>query len=256
MSGKGRLSIVGLGPGDVEWITPQAMAVLNGASDLVGYSTYLDLVPDLTGSPVRHASGNRVEIDRAKQALALARSGRQVALVTSGDPGIFAMASAVWEVLDAEPEDWSELEVEVVPGLSAMQAAAARVGAPLGHDFCVISLSDYHKSQAVIEKRLTHALLGDFVIALYNPASQTRCEMISRALALAAQHRDAATPVILAHDLGRAGERHEVSALSDVAPETIDMRTIVLIGSSRSRVVLRQGCKTVYTPRTYPDEPV
>lgn len=256
MSGKGKLSIVGLGPGDPDWTTPQARQALEDASDLVGYKTYLDLVPDLPGKPERHPSGNRVELDRSVEALDLALSGRKVALVTSGDPGIFAMASAVWEVLEQKPQRWADLEIEVVPGLSAMQAAAARAGAPLGHDFCVISLSDYHKSKAVIEKRLIHALKGDFVIALYNPASLTRRDMITRALEMASEHRAANTPVIIARDLGREGEWHEIALLASVDPEVADMRTIVIIGSSRSRVVERQGRKTVYTPRTYSDEPV
>ena len=256
MSKTGKLSIVGLGPGDPDWITPQALRALEQASDLVGYSTYLDLVPELANKPLRHSSGNRVELDRSVEALDLALGGRNVVLVTSGDPGIFAMASAVWEVLDGEPARWAALEVEVVPGLSAMQAAAARAGAPLGHDFCVISLSDYHKSRKVIEHRLTHALQGDFVIALYNPASLTRREMINRALELAAEYRAAETPVIIARDMGRAGESHDILALQDVDPQVIDMRTIVLIGSTRSRVVERQGGRTVYTPRTYQDEPV
>lgn len=256
MSTSGRLSIVGLGPGDADWITPQARRALGEASDLVGYSTYLDLVPHLPGNPRRHPSGNRVELDRSAEALDLALNGARVVVVTSGDPGIFAMASAVWEMLDNDPARWAGLDIEVVPGLSAMQVAAARAGAPLGHDFCVISLSDYHKSRAVIENRLIHALQGDFVIALYNPASLTRRHMIVRALELAGQYRDGATPVIIARDLGREGEQHQVLDLEAVDPQMIDMRTIVLIGSSRSKVVERQGRRTVYTPRTYPDQPV
>ncbi len=249
------MTIAGLGPGAGEWITPEAMAALAAASDIVGYKTYLDLVPDMASLPRYHPSGNRVEIERAKAALDLAAKGRQVVLVTSGDPGIFAMASAVYEVLDANPGKWPEVDVRVIPGISAMQAAAARAGAPLGHDFCAISLSDIRKPWAVIEKRLKYAAMGDFVIALYNPASKTRREQIGKAIELLRRYRGGKTPVVIAQNLGRKGEAVHISALADIDIDMIDMRTLLIIGSSQSRFVeLSNGAGIVYTPRTYPDE--
>ncbi|HHK73774.1 MAG TPA: precorrin-3B C(17)-methyltransferase [Rhizobiales bacterium] len=246
------LTVLGLGPGAREWITPEAMAALEAASDLVGYQTYLDLVPDLPNAPRFHPSGNRVEIERAREALALAARGRRAVLVTSGDPGIFAMASAVYEVLDKEPENWAGVEVRIVPGISAMQAAAARAGAPLGHDFCVISLSDIRKPWAVVERRLVHAAQGDFVIALYNPASRTRREQIEKAICLLLEHRSAVAPVVIAQNLGRAGERVLLTRLDDVDTSIIDMRSLLIIGSSQSRHVKRQGEREfVYAPRSY-----
>ncbi len=246
------LTVLGLGPGAREWITPEASQALEAASDLVGYRTYLDLVPELESNPRRHASGNRVEIERAREALDLAAGGKRVVLVTSGDPGIFAMASAVYEVLEKEPENWAGVDVRIVPGISAMQAAAARAGAPLGHDFCVISLSDIRKPWAVVENRLVHAARGDFVIALYNPASKTRREQIKKAIALLLEHRSGAAPVVIAQNLGRAGEQVLITRLDEIDADIIDMRTVLIIGSSQSREVERaDGSRFVYSPRSY-----
>ena len=247
----GHLSIIGLGPGGPDWLTAEAKQALDAASDLVGYGPYLDLVPELAQRPRRHASDNRVELDRARQALDLAAGGRKVALVCSGDPGIFAMAAAVMEVLESEPDGWRGVSVRTCPGISAMQAAAARSGAPLGHHFCVISLSDIRKPWALVEQRLTHALKGDFVIALYNPASKSRRRQIAQALELAGRYRPAETPVIVARNLGRAGESVRSLDLAAVNPDEIDMRTILVIGSRHSRRFTRaDGATYTYAPRS------
>ncbi len=257
---QGELAIVGLGPGGPGgngWLTAEAREALRDASDLVGYATYLDLVPELPQAPRRHASDNRVEIARARQALDLAAEGRQVALVCSGDPGIFAMAAAVMEVLESEPGGWPGISVRTCPGISAMQAAAARAGAPLGHDFCVISLSDIRKPWALVEQRLTHALKGDFVIALYNPASKSRRNQIKRALELAGRYRAPATPVIVARNLGRDGESVRSIDLVTVDPDEMDMRTVLIIGSRHSRRFTRaDGTIYTYAPRSQGDSGV
>ena len=253
----GTLAIVGLGPGARDWLTMEARDVLASASDLVGYQTYLDLVPDLgplvSAKQKRHASGNRVEIERARQALDLAAEGKDVVLVSSGDPGIFAMASAVMEVLEADAS-WADVAVRIVPGISAMQAAAARMGAPLGHDFCVISLSDIRKPWPVVAARLEAALRVDFVIALYNPASTTRRQQLEEAFALVKAHRDPLTPIVVGQNLGRPGEFVRHAPLKDVPLEDIDMRTVVLIGSNQTRAFQSaSGTQWVYTPRSYPE---
>lgn len=248
----GSLFIVGLGPGGKDWLTPQARAALLTADDLVGYHTYLDLVPDLGRGWRRHGSDNRVELERAKQALDLALAGGNVALVTSGDPGIFAMAGTVMEALEENRERWQDVPIEIVPGISAMQAAAARTGAVLGHDFAVISLSDIRKPWTVIAKRLEAACKADMVIALYNPASKTRRQQIIDAISLLLAHRSAETPVVVARNLGREGEETGIIELQQLEREQIDMRTILLIGSSKSRTLKRpDGRCFVYTPRSY-----
>ena len=168
----GRVMIVGLGPGPAEWMTAEAGQAIGAASDVVGYGPYLDrlaLRPDQRA----HASDNRAELDRARLALRLAAEGNAVAVVSGGDPGVFAMAAAVFEAIEEDPR-WLDLDIAVAPGVTAMQAAAARLGAPLGHDFCAISLSDNLKPWAVVERRLRAACEGDFVVALYNPASRAR----------------------------------------------------------------------------------
>jgi precorrin-3B C17-methyltransferase len=240
---------VGLGPGDPDWLTPEAARVLAKATDLVGYGAYLDRVPVRAGQ-TRHASENRVEIERGKLALALAASGRVVAIVSGGDPGIFAMAAAVFEAVETGDPALRDLAIEIVPGISAMQVAAARVGAPLGHDFCGISLSDNLKPWSVIEKRLRAATEGDFVIALYNPASKARPDGIRDAFALLTKHRGGATPVIIARAVGRSDEAIEITTLAEANVSRIDMATLVLIGSSATRLIPRaSGRPWVYTPR-------
>jgi precorrin-3B C17-methyltransferase len=245
----GRLFVVGLGPGDPDWLTPEATRVLAEATDLVGYGPYLARVA-MQSHQTRHASDNRVEIERAKDALALAASGRVVAVVSGGDPGIFAMAAAVFEALEGGEASWRDVAIEIVPGISAIQAAAARVGAPLGHDFCAISLSDNLKPWSLIEKRLQAAADGDFVIALYNPASRARPDGVRDAFVLLMQHKSGATPVIFARAIGRKEETIDITTLAKADASRADMATIVLIGSSTTRVILREsGRPWVYTPR-------
>jgi precorrin-2 C20-methyltransferase/precorrin-3B C17-methyltransferase len=248
----GRVSVVGLGPAGPDWLTPDAQAELAAADELIGYHTYLARVPERRGQR-RHASENRVETDRARHALELAAAGARVAVVSSGDPGIFAMASAVLEVLDEGNLELAGVEVRVVPGLSAMQAAAARVGAPLGHDFCVISLSDQLKPWAVVERRLDAAGAADLVLALYNPASRTRREQLERAVAVIERHRTPSTPVVVARAVGGEDESVLVTTLGELALDTVDMRTLLIVGSSTTRVIAREGAMSrVYTPRRYP----
>ncbi len=245
----GQLSVVGLGPGADVWITPEARDAVAQAQDLVGYAPYLARLPDAPHQR-KHASDNRVEIDRARHAIELAQAGRNVAVVSGGDPGIFAMAAAVFEALETMPEAHG-LPVRIVPGISAMQAAAARLGAPLGHDFCAISLSDNLKPWALVEQRLCAAAAGDFVIALYNPASKARPRQIFDAFALLRETKGPSTPVVFARAIGRPDERVIVSTLRDADPGCVDMATLVIIGSSETRIVPR-GDRTpwVYTPRT------
>jgi precorrin-3B C17-methyltransferase len=252
------LTIVGIGPGDAGTCTPAVTASLAAATDLVGYGPYLDMAVGLVaGNPRRHGSDNRQEADRARLALDLAAEGRDVVIVSSGDPGVFAMATAVMEQLDgARAGRWDAVDVQVLPGVTAAQAAAARAGAPLGHDFCVISLSDNLKPWEAIERRLAAAAAADFVIALYNPTSRHRPWQLARAAGLLLAHRAPGTPVVLARDVARPGERVEVVALDALASAPVDMRTVVIVGSSTTRCLDRpDGTRRVYTPRTYPAAP-
>jgi cobalt-precorrin 5A hydrolase/precorrin-3B C17-methyltransferase len=204
---RGRLAVVGLGPGDANWRTPEVERELRRATDLVGYRLYLDLIGPLAEGKAVHAYDLGEEEARVRHALDLAAEGRQVALVCSGDPGIYAMASPVFELIKREGRaDWNRIEIAVAPGLSALQAAAARIGAPLGHDFCAVSLSDLMTPWPVIERRLEAAGAGDFVVALYNPVSGRRREQLARAVEILREHRPADTPVVLARNLGRPGE--------------------------------------------------
>ena len=245
----GRLAIVGLGPGAPELITPLASNILAAATDLVGYAPYLARVPERRGQR-RHASDNREELARARQALELATAGKSVAVVSSGDPGVFAMASAVFEAIEDGKFGWKDIEVTVVPGISAMLAAAARVGAPLGHDFCVISPSDNLKPWDLVLKRLEAAAAGDFVIVLYNPASKARPWQLGEAFRLIARHRAGSTPVIFAHAISQAGERIEITTLGQADPANADMHTLIIIGSSATRLIAKDGRPVfVYTPR-------
>jgi precorrin-3B C17-methyltransferase len=245
----GRLAIVGLGPGAPELVTPLASETLAAATDLVGYVPYLARVPERPGQ-FRHESDNREELARARQALELAAEGKSVAVVSSGDPGVFAMASAVFEAIEAGKPAWRDIEVTVVPGVSAMLAAAARVGAPLGHDFCVISLSDNLKPWDVVLKRLEAAASGDFIIVLYNPASKARPRQLGDALRLIARHRASSTPVIFAHAVSRPAERIDITTVADADAAHADMRTLIIIGSSATKLVSgSKGKRFVYTPR-------
>jgi precorrin-3B C17-methyltransferase len=245
----GSLYIVGLGPGDARWRTQEAEEALAEAQDLIGYAPYVARAPHREGQ-TRIASDNRVEIDRAREALERAAAGRVVAVVSGGDPGVFAMAAAVFEAVDHGPPAWRALDIRVVPGVSAMQAAAARLGAPLGHDFCAISLSDNLKPWSLIEKRLEHAARGDFVIALYNPASRARPTRIAEAFALLRRHLPGETFVSLAKSVGREGEEIILSRLDQVDPTQVDMSTLVVIGASGTRRIARDGARDwVYTSR-------
>jgi cobalt-precorrin 5A hydrolase / precorrin-3B C17-methyltransferase len=250
---RGGVSIVGLGPGSAEWRTPEADTLILAADDLVAYGLYLDLAADLgaTGRPHRFDLGE--EEARARAALELAAEGRHVALISSGDPGIYAMATLVFELLDRTPnESWRRIEVRVAPGISAIQAAAARIGAPIGHDFCTISLSDLLTPWEAIEKRIQAAAEGDFVVAFYNPVSRRRRTQLHAAQEILLRHRPADTPVVLARSLGRPEERLQTVTLAELDPETVDMLTLVLVGSSATRRVARgDGGVWVYTPRGY-----
>ena len=247
----GRLTIVGLGPGAPELTTPAVLQALKEATDLVGYDTYLARVPELAPGQRRHASDNRVELDRARHALRLAAEGRRVAVVSSGDPGVFAMAAAVFEAVDAGDPAWRALDIRVEPGVTAMLAAAALAGAPLGADFCAISISDNLKSWSTIERRLEAAARGDFVIALYNPASRARPEGLQRALAHLRQWKADDTIVLFVRAAGTPGATVNVSNLGDAASVAADMRTLVLVGSSNTRLIEREGLTPwTYTPRS------
>lgn len=251
MTAPGSLDVVGLGPGPAHWLTPEATAVLDRATDVVGYAPYVARVPERPGL-LRHASDNRVELDRARHALDLALAGARVAVVSGGDPGIFAMAAAVFEALDRDGPRWAGVPVHVVPGVSAMQAAAARLGAPLGHDFCVMSLSDNLKPWSIVERRLRAAADGDFVLALYNPASAARPGQLGDAFAILRDLKSPATPVAFARAVGRPDEAIALMSLGEADPARADMSTLVIVGSSETRVVARpDGSHRMLTPRHY-----
>jgi cobalt-precorrin 5A hydrolase/precorrin-3B C17-methyltransferase len=250
---RGRLSIVGIGPGSDGWRTPEADQWLTRATDLVGYHLYLDLLGDLAAGKQRHGYELGAEEMRVRVALDLAAQGREVALVSSGDAGIYAMATLAFELIDREDRpDWARLDIGVAPGISALQAAASRAGAPLGHDFCTISLSDLLTPWPVIERRIRAAAEGDFVIAVYNPVSKRRTEQLPAMKAVLLEHRPPNTPVILARNLGRPGETITVTTLAALDAADVDMLTLVMIGSSETRAVPRgDGGTWVYTPRGY-----
>jgi cobalt-precorrin 5A hydrolase / precorrin-3B C17-methyltransferase len=250
---RGKLTVVGTGPGGNRWMSPEVRATILAATDLVGYHTYLDLVKDLSVGKECHGSDNRVELDRSRLALDLAASGKNVVVVSSGDPGIFAMAAAVLEVLDtAANPAWQTIDLQINPGISAMQAAAAAVGAPLGHDFCAISLSDILKPWEVVAARIAAAAEADFAIAFYNPISSQRSWQLTAAREILLKYRSTTTPVILARNLGRSGQQVKVITLAELAPASADMRTVIIIGSSQTRLIPRaDGTNWVYTPRSY-----
>ncbi len=250
---RGRLSVVGIGPGSLGQRTPDVARALAEAEDIVGYATYVRMAGPFRPDQAIHVSDNREELDRARHAFALAAGGRRVAVVSSGDPGIFAMAAAVMEALDdAEASAWHGVELQVMPGITAAQAAAARAGAPLGHDFCVISLSDNLKPWDVIERRLDLACRADLALALYNPISRARPTQLGIALEIVRRHRVPTTPVVLARDVGRPDESVRTMTLGELTPDMVDMRTVLLIGSSLTRTVPRaDGAPWVYTPRWY-----
>nr|WP_202893862.1 precorrin-2 C(20)-methyltransferase [Kribbella italica] len=246
---EGSVTVVGLGPAGPEWMTPEVRAALASADDVIGYGPYVDRLPDRARQR-KHGSDNKVESERAAFALDLARKGSRVVVVSSGDPGVFAMASAVTEVA-AEPE-YADLAVHVLPGMTAAQAVASRAGAPLGHDYCVLSLSDRLKPWDVIAARLTAAATADLAIAIYNPASKSRTWQVAATRELLLEHRDPGTPVVVGRDVGGANESVTITTLGELDPATVDMRCLLLIGSSQTRSVERPGGPLVFTPRRYP----
>jgi precorrin-3B C17-methyltransferase len=246
----GRIAVVGLGPGDVRWLTPEADAALAAADALFGYGPYLDRAPVRDGQS-RHPSDNREEALRARDALETAAAGSNVALVSGGDPGVFAMAAAVCEQIESGPAAWRGLDLEIVPGITAMLAVAARVGAPLGHDFCALSLSDNLKPWPVIERRLDAAAQAGFVIALYNPISRARPWQLAAAFERLRRYLPATTPTVFGRAVGRADENVAVTTLQAADPAGADMATVVIVGSAETRLVPRPGhAPLVYTPRS------
>jgi precorrin-3B C17-methyltransferase len=246
----GHLAIVGIGPGSADLLAPRAAAALEAATDLVGYFPYLDRLP---GRPhqTRHASDNRAELDRARHALDLAASGREVAVVSGGDAGVFGMAAAVFEAVEEHPP-WRALDIEVIPGISALLAAAARLGAPLGHDFCAISLSDNLKPWPVVLSRVRAAAEAGFVIALYNPSSRARPWQLAAAFDALRAVLPLQTPVAFATAISRDDESVSVTTLEAADPTRADMRTLVLVGTAATRRIERPGASPwLYTPRRH-----
>jgi precorrin-2 C20-methyltransferase/precorrin-3B C17-methyltransferase len=238
------LLVVGLGPGPDEWVTPEVTAALAGVDHVVGYGPYVNRVPQRAGLQ-RHASGNTVELDRARFALELALSGEKVAVVSGGDAGVFGMAAAVFEA--AEDPAFAPVDVRVLPGLSAVQAVAARAGAPIGADFAVVSLSDRLKPWAVVERRLRAIAEADLVLAIYNPASRSRTEQVVAAQKLLLEHRPADTVVVVGRDIGRAEESLTVTTLADLDAASIDMKCLLIVGATSTR---RTPSGAVWTPRS------
>lgn len=250
----GWVKIAGLGPGDDALVTAQVQDALADATDVVGYIPYVARVAARPGLTL-HPSDNRVEIDRSRHALEMASAGKRVVVVSSGDPGVFAMAAAVFEAVEAGPEAWRTLDIQVLPGITAMLAASARAGAPLGHDFCAINLSDNLKPWALIEKRLRLAVEGDFAMAFYNPRSKSRPEGFVRTLEILRDACGDARPVIFARAVSTPEEEIRVVPLPDATPEMADMRTMVIVGASNTRIIPRNGAPIVYTPRSVPKVP-
>lgn len=245
--------VIGLGPGDDRYLTREARAALFAADALYGYGPYLDRVPAREGQS-RHESGNREEGARSQAALRHAADGANVAIVSGGDPGVFAMAASVCEEIEAGPPAWRALDVTIVPGVTAMLAVAARAGAPLGHDFCALSLSDNLKPWELIERRLDAAAGAGFVIALYNPVSQARPWQLATAFERMSRYLPASTPVIFGRAVGRPDETMTVTTLDAAGDEAADMATLIIVGSSETRVIAREGrSPLVYTPRAKED---
>ncbi len=254
---RGRLAVIGLGPGAAELMVPAVKAELARCTDVLGYETYVRMAGPFRDDQVQHCTDNREEMQRARHAFELAAQGRSVVVVSSGDPGVFAMAAAVIEALhESSDAAWHQVDLQILPGVSASLATAAQAGAPLGHDFCVMSLSDNLKPWSIIEKRLDLASQADLALAFYNPISRSRPWQLGRALEIVALHRTPETPVVLGRDIGRPGQTLRVTTLGELTPEQVDMRTMVLIGSSTTCVFPRAGGgEWVYTPRWYGEKP-
>lgn len=247
---RGEVVVVGLGPGDTAWTTPEVAHELSLATDLVGYGPYVDRVPTRPGQR-RHSSDNRVEAERAAMALDLAKNGARVAVVSSGDPGVFAMAAAVLEV--AAEDQWRGVPVRILPGMTAANAVASRVGAPLGHDYAVLSLSDRLKPWDVVARRISAVAAADMAFAVYNPASKSRTWQVQAMKDLVLEHRSPETPVVIGRDVAGAEESVRVVTLGELEPSEIDMRTLLIVGSSMTTVVETGSGRQVFTPRRYPE---
>lgn len=253
---RGRLTVIGLGPGSADLMVPAARTALNEATDILGYETYVKMAGPLRADQRVHGTDNREEMQRARHAFELASTGRSVVMVSSGDPGVFAMAAAVLEALEeggATNADWRAVQLAIVPGVSAAMATAAQAGAPLGHDFCMLSLSDNLKPWTIIEKRLRHAAEADLVMAFYNPISRARPWQLDKALDIVREYRPAATKVVLGRDIGRPGSTLRTITLGELCSNDVDMRTMVIVGSSTTRAFANgvDGGEWVYTPRWY-----
>lgn len=249
----GRLAVIGLGPGDARLLTPEAVAALAAADALYGYGPYLARVPERVGQ-AHHASDNREEGSRAAAALRHAATGASVALVSGGDPGVFAMAAAVCGEIETGPAEWRSVDLVIVPGITAMLAVAARIGAPLGHDFCVVSLSDNLKPWELIERRLDAAAGAGFVLALYNPISRARPWQLGAAFERLRLKLSAHTPVVFGRAVSRPDENIVVTTLGVADPSVADMATLIIVGSGETRVITRPGLTPlVYTPRAAPE---
>jgi precorrin-3B C17-methyltransferase len=247
MSG-GSLVVAGLGPGAEGMVTPEVSDALAAATDILGYAPYVARVPPRAGLTL-HPSDNREELDRAAHALGLAAAGGRVVIVSSGDPGVFAMAAALFEALEAGPQEWRGLDIRILPGITAMLAASAAAGAPLGHDFCAINLSDNLKPWALIEKRLRLATEADFAMAFYNPRSRSRPDGLDRALDVIRAQAEGDRLVLFARAVAMPDEVLRIEPLSRARGEMADMRTLVIVGSSSTRLVERPGRPFLYTPR-------
>ncbi|MCH2328951.1 MAG: precorrin-3B C(17)-methyltransferase [Rhodobacterales bacterium] len=242
------LTIAGLGPGASNMVTPNVQEAISSATDIVGYIPYVARIPPRDGL-VLHASDNRVEIERAELALDLAASGKKVLIVSSGDPGVFAMAAAVFEILDKNPSRWADVEVQILPGITAMLAAAAKIGAPLGHDFCTLNLSDNLKPWGLIEKRLLLGIEADFAMALYNPRSKSRPEGFNKALTILKRECSKDRLIVFARAISTPEEKIQIMNLTQAKPEMADMQTVVIIGSSQTKALIQNGKTFAYTPR-------
>ena len=244
----GWVAVAGLGPGAETLITPEVSAALDEATDIIGYAPYVARVADRPGL-MRHPSDNRVELDRAAHALDLAARGHRVVVASSGDPGVFAMASALFEALESGPGEWREIDIRVLPGITAMLAAAARAGAPLGHDFCAINLSDNLKPWPLIERRLRLAVQADFAMAFYNPRSISRPEGFARTIDILRETCEAGRLILFARAVSTPQEELRIRTLDQATPEMADLRTMVIVGSSRTRRIARTSGPILYTPR-------
>ncbi|WP_022681668.1 precorrin-3B C(17)-methyltransferase [Sphingobium bisphenolivorans] len=244
----GWIAVAGLGPGAQALITPEVSEALAAATDVIGYIPYVARVAQRPGLTL-HPSDNRVELDRAAHALTLAAQGARVVIVSSGDPGVFAMASALFEALEAGPPEWRALDLRVFPGITAMLAAAARAGAPLGHDFCAINLSDNLKPWPLIERRLRLAAQADFAMAFYNPRSKSRAEGFARTLDILREECGPDRLILFARAVTTPEEQLAITTLGQATPDMADMRTMVIIGSSQTRLIDRPGRPILYTPR-------